>query len=132
MLRSPFEAVGAFDVSLETCEDVDLCNRLRAAGYRIVSDSRLRNIHHGDPRTLWDLFEGEIWRGRDNLRVSLRGPFTWRALPGVLIPVVNLIMIPAALLGAFWAIAGRVEGRIVTLVALGAIVTFACLRTVRG
>ena len=44
-----FEAIGGFDTSLETCEDVDFCHRIRARGMRIVSDARLRSIHHGDP-----------------------------------------------------------------------------------
>src|SRR5262249_14835699 len=68
--RSAFIELGGFDVSLETCEDVDLCNRLRAAGYRVVSDHRLRSIHFGDPSTLGALFVGELWRGRDNLRAT--------------------------------------------------------------
>ena len=31
----------------------------------------------GDPATLAALFRSELWRGRDNLRLALRGPFTW-------------------------------------------------------
>ena len=81
--RSAFESVGGFDTSLTTCEDVDLCRRIRTAGHRIVSSSELRNVHYGDPATLWDLFKGELWRGQDNLRVTLRGPLTWRGLPSV-------------------------------------------------
>jgi glycosyltransferase involved in cell wall biosynthesis len=47
--RHAFEQVGGFDISLEACEDVDLCQRIRAAGHRLVSDARLDTIHHGDP-----------------------------------------------------------------------------------
>jgi glycosyltransferase involved in cell wall biosynthesis len=130
VLRSSFEAVGGFDSSLETCEDVDLCNRLRAAGFRIVSDERLKNIHHGDPRTLRELFKGELWRGRDNLRVSLRGPFSWRAIPSVLVPVFGVLMIAVGVVGAFAAIAGRPEGLMIALAAFLAIPTLACLKVV--
>ena len=63
--RSAFEAVHGFDVTLTTCEDVDLCRRLRERGYRIVSDSRLRSVHLGDPRSLKALFVSELWRGRE-------------------------------------------------------------------
>jgi len=87
--RNAFEQVGGFDTDLETCEDVDLCFRLRAAGRRIVSDARLHNVHFGDPPTLRRLFVGELWRGRDNLRVSLRGPFSLRGIPSILIPLVD-------------------------------------------
>jgi glycosyltransferase involved in cell wall biosynthesis len=85
--RAPFEIVGGFDHSLEACEDVDLCNRLRLAGHRIVADPALRSVHFGDPATLRALFVGELWRGRDNARVTFRGPRTFRHLRSVLIPM---------------------------------------------
>lgn len=88
--KSAFTAVRGFDTSLESCEDVDLCNRLSLAGYQLVADERLRNVHLGDPRTLRGLFFGELWRGRDNLRVTLRGPLTPASLPSIVIPVVDL------------------------------------------
>ena len=101
--RSAFENVGGFDASLETCEDVDLCNRLRATGLRIVSDARLENVHHGDPRTLAELFRGELWRGRDNLRVTFRGPLSWAALPSVLVPLVEAGLLAGVVVGALLA-----------------------------
>jgi hypothetical protein len=88
--RRAFQAVGGFDDSLETCEDVDLCRRLRAMGYRIVDDPRMHNVHLGDPKTLRDLFVGELWRGRDNLKVSLRGKPTPRELISVGVPILFL------------------------------------------
>ena len=78
--RTAFLAVDGFDETLETCEDVDLCRRLRSAGWRLMADSRLESIHHGDPGTLMAVFRGEWWRGRDNLRVSLRPPRSWKSL----------------------------------------------------
>ena len=88
--RSAFQQVGGFDASLEACEDVDLCQRLRAAGWSIIGDERLRSVHFGDPPTLGALFRAERWRGRDNLRVSLRGPLTARDIPSIVTPVVAL------------------------------------------
>ena len=83
-----FEEVGGFDADLETCEDVDLCRKLRARGYALLADLRLENVHHGDPRTLSQVFFGELWRGRDNVRVSLRpsvvGPHARERHPPVL------------------------------------------------
>ena len=35
--RAVFDEVGGFDTSLETCEDVDLCQRIRDRGHRIVA-----------------------------------------------------------------------------------------------
>jgi len=102
--RTAFEQVGGFDAALEACEDVDLCRRLLGAGWRIVGDEHLVNFHLGDPATLRALFRGERWRGRDNIRVSLRGPLSLRDLPSILTPIVELAALitlvasPAALL----------------------------------
>lgn len=93
--RAVFERVGGFDASLTACEDVDLCNRMTQAGYRIVADPDLRSIHFGDPRTLKALFLGELWRGRDNLRVTFSGPRTVRHLQSALIPVALLLSLAA-------------------------------------
>lgn len=89
--RAAFARVGGFDASLTACEDVDLCNRLVQAGYRIVADPNLRSIHFGDPRTLRALFFGELWRGRDNLRVTFSGPRTFRHLRSAIVPIADLV-----------------------------------------
>jgi glycosyltransferase involved in cell wall biosynthesis len=98
--RCAFAEVAGFDVSLEACEDVDLCNRLRTIGYRIVNDDRLRSVHLGDPSTLRALFVGELWRGRDNVRATLRGPLTLRSLPSLIAPLANILFIAAIVFGA--------------------------------
>jgi glycosyltransferase involved in cell wall biosynthesis len=129
--RNAFEAIGGFDASLEACEDVDLCLRLRAAGWRVVADERLKSVHLGDPATLSTLFRAERWRGRDNLRVSLRGPFSVRQLPSMLIPVVDLTCGAAGLAGLLlWPFIGS---RSFSLFVAGSIVVggLAAIRTVR-
>jgi glycosyltransferase involved in cell wall biosynthesis len=95
--RSAFERVTGFDASLTACEDVDLCNRIRQAGCRIVADPNLRSIHFGDPQTLKALFFGELWRGRDNLRVTFSGPRTFRHLRSAIIPVLDLVCLAGGL-----------------------------------
>ena len=85
--RTCFDAVGGFRESLIACEDVDLCNRLIGAGYSIIADPRMRSTHYGDPQTVRSLFLGELWRGRDNLRVTFGGPKTLRHLRSALIPI---------------------------------------------
>ena len=91
--REAFNRVGGFNAALTACEDVDLCNRLRLAGDRIVADPALRSIHFGDPTTLKALFFGELWRGRDNLRVTFTGPRTFRHLRSALVPIADLACI---------------------------------------
>jgi glycosyltransferase involved in cell wall biosynthesis len=97
--RDLFDRLSGFDTTLEACEDVDLCRRVRGAGYRIVADSGITSTHYGDPPTLKKLFASELWRGRDNLRVSLRPPRTGRSLFTALVPVVDLIGITAIAAG---------------------------------
>jgi glycosyltransferase involved in cell wall biosynthesis len=99
--RSAFQAVGGFNGDLTACEDVDLCNRLIAAGHRIIADPALRSIHFGDPRTLRALFFGELWRGRDNIRVTVRGPKTFRNLRSAAIPVYQLVALGAGVVALF-------------------------------
>jgi|KBSMisStandDraft_5_1062788.scaffolds.fasta_scaffold13405_4 GT2 family glycosyltransferase len=81
--RDAFEAVGGFDTSLHTCEDVALCVDLRGRGFRLMAEPGMESVHHGDPATLGALFRGELWRGRDNVRVSLRRPRSFRSLAGL-------------------------------------------------
>jgi len=104
--RALFESIGGFDERMTTCEDVDLCARLRARGGRIVSDSRLRSVHYGDPATLRAVFRSELWRGQDNLRVTLRSRPSLRDLPSVVLPIVSstcvLLLLVGALLGEPW------------------------------
>ena len=105
VVASTFRDAGGFDTTLVTCEDVDLCQRLRGRGQRILADPRMYSIHHGDPSTLRRLFSGEMWRGGDNLRVSLRGPMTWRDLPSIVIPVVQLACLLSVIVGASYSVA---------------------------
>ena len=104
--KDVFDDIGGFDVRLTACEDVDLCNRLRQAGHRIVADPAMRNVHYGDPKTLRALFYGELWRGRDNVRVTFRGPKTFRHLRSALIPIVDLIAIASALVALLLGYSG--------------------------
>lgn len=123
--RSDFEAIGGFDTSLETCEDVDLCRKIRARGRALFADRRMRNVHYGDPSTLGQVFYGELWRGRDNLRVSLRSPVTGRTLLSAAMPVANLLAIVAAIAGAFM---GGSAGWILATGAVGYLVLGVMLR----
>jgi glycosyltransferase involved in cell wall biosynthesis len=88
--RDAFRQVGGFEEGLRTCEDVAFCNALKTHGFRVLTDSRLKSAHYGDPSTLRLLFRGESWRARDNLRVSLRGISSWKDIPSIVIPIVWL------------------------------------------
>lgn len=123
--RRVFDSIGGFDTSLDTCEDVDLCRRVRATGHRVMSDAGLATLHWGDPATLGAVFAGELWRGRDNLRASLRGALTWRSLPSIAIPLIDLGCLAAAITAPMGT------GALGAATALTIFVTLAALRPAR-
>lgn len=103
--RSAFLRAGGFDESLEACEDVALCKSLRQTGALLAADDRLTTIHYGDPATLGALFFGELWRGRDNVRVSLRRPVAVTELKGLVLTAAMLLSMSAGVvltLSARW------------------------------
>lgn len=105
-----FRQVGGFDERLDACEDVDLCQRLTTAGWTLVADEGLHSIHWGDPTTIGALFRAERWRGRNNLRVSLRPPRSIRGLLSAAMPVVTLAGLFVLGVGLFGMAAGCLPG----------------------
>jgi GT2 family glycosyltransferase len=97
--RNAFQQLRGFDETLSTCEDWDFCMRLHEQGLRLLSDGALRSSHFGDPSTLGALFRGELWRGRDNLRVSLRRKPALRDVPGIVTPLLWLVAVTAFVAG---------------------------------
>ncbi len=107
--RKVFQEVGGFDSTLETGEDPDLCNRIHSAGYRIVEWDRIRCIHLGEPKSLWQVFRREKWHGRGVrlryangrmapvvLATGLFGALLLLAAAGVLISLVSTTLLPVA------------------------------------
>ncbi len=111
--KQVFMQCGGFDETLMTCEDVDLCYRV-AQQYRVVEDTAIRCLHHGEPKTLWQLFRKELWRGRDNLLGVVRHGLRWDELPSVVLPlysVATLILLlasPAMTMFNSWGVAANV------------------------
>jgi glycosyltransferase involved in cell wall biosynthesis len=130
--RRAFERVGGFDTTLETCEDVDFCHRLRSNGLRIVSDARLKSVHHGDPRTLWEVLTSERWRGRDNLRVTFRKPVKWAAVPSAVVPVLHVLFMALAVLGVAVLATNIRLGGLLIAAALAGFVGGTAMRVIRA
>ncbi len=59
--RPAFEAVGGFDEVLPTGEDAELCARLRAQGFPVWQDRRMRARHLGNPTSLGRFVAKEYW-----------------------------------------------------------------------
>ncbi len=99
--REAFERVGGFQEDLVAAEDVDLCLRLKRHG-AVVSDSCIRNIHHGEPRTLLDFFRKEYWRGSSGLRAFVKQGCPVRELPSLLFPLYYLVAAVALVVAMFF------------------------------
>jgi glycosyltransferase involved in cell wall biosynthesis len=105
--KHDFDRIKGFDESLVAAEDVDLCVRLKEAGGRIVSDMRLANIHHGEPRTLAHFFRKELWRGSSGIRAFFAHGMPPHELPSLAFPVyhlVGLLAVAAAVVGLLFGI----------------------------
>jgi hypothetical protein len=65
-----FSALGGFDDSLVSGEDVDLCRRALQLGAEVYELQRMNAIHLGYPFTLAAFYRRERWHGREMLRRS--------------------------------------------------------------
>lgn len=91
MSAATFRALGGFTRSLETGEDVEMCERARAGGYTIEHNPEFAAIHDGFPRSLNGFFRRELWHGKGDAQDLLKGrvsPVAVVALVFVLLHVV--------------------------------------------
>jgi len=70
--REFFEEIGGFDESLSTGEDYELCMRAIRNGGKIISNPKLKVIHHDFPKGLLAFIKREAWHGKGDVG-SLRG-----------------------------------------------------------
>lgn len=122
--RSDFLKVNGFREDLTAAEDVDLCYRLRSElGGRIICDQSIRNIHHGEAKTIGAFFRKEYWRGSSGLRAWASQGFPLRDLPSFLWPLWHLfgLLVVIAMLVA--AVMNRTPALILSsLVAIGVLI----------
>lgn len=123
--RTAFEQAGGFDEALETCEDVDFCAKVARRGWQVRAIHGMKSVHHGDPASLANVFWGELWRGRDNLRVTLRGRKSARTLASAAMPIAYAAALAAALFGGF---AGRPLGVAIALAGAAGLAALAAVR----
>lgn len=102
--RDLFLSAGGFNTSLDTCEDVDISYRL--AGYgSIISDSRIKAIHHGEADTIKKFFIKELWRGKSNYRGLFEHGLKLKEIPSLFLPLyfgcLGLIVIYILLFSGF-------------------------------
>jgi glycosyltransferase involved in cell wall biosynthesis len=71
LARSVFWKVGGFDPSIQTSEDVELCQRVRADGYQVLGYAELSTVHLGTPQTIAAFYRKQLWHG-----TGVRSAFT--------------------------------------------------------
>ncbi|WP_051292905.1 glycosyltransferase [Citrifermentans bremense] len=96
MWRTLFEEVGGFDVTLSTCEDADLCYRLKRRRAIFMTD-RAQVKHLDEPKTLSQFFIRELWRGKSSLRNFLKTQDKKRDLLSVMVPILYLALVAGSL-----------------------------------
>lgn len=63
--KQAFKEIGGFNEMLHTCEDVDFCYRLNKR-WKIVYAKNIAAVHHGEAKSVLQLFNKESWRGISN------------------------------------------------------------------
>ena len=67
-----FLRVGGFSEDIITSEDVDICMKVITNGKAIFYDVELDVIHLGEPKSLWEFFKKEFWRGKGVLPLCIK------------------------------------------------------------
>lgn len=100
--RRLFDALGGFDVALETTEDRDICARARKHGARVVLNNGFRVHHEGYPKTIAKFIKRERWHGRGALTGithMLISPVTVATFAFITLNLLGLVSLLAALSG---------------------------------
>lgn len=96
--KEDFKRINGFDEMLETGEDVDFCNHLRASGCSIVLNPLYNTAHLGYPRTVKEFYKRERWHGTGNWqkpfgsKTSLTLVLLWVLLTVSLIAIVKTLV----------------------------------------
>jgi glycosyltransferase involved in cell wall biosynthesis len=86
-----FVEVGGFSEDLVTCEDVDLCYRIKNT-YKVISDPKIKVIHNGEASTLRIFFNKEKWRGQSNFLGVFRHGIVIREIPSLMLPIFYILL----------------------------------------
>jgi len=70
--KEVFDTLGGFCETIETNEDVDICQRLRNSGYIIFSDPSIEVTHWGVPRSLSEFLKKERWHAKSSFPIFFR------------------------------------------------------------
>lgn len=105
--RRLFESVGGFDESIQTNEDYELCQRVRASGLPVRCYPELAVIHWGTPQSLTRFFAKNRWHGSHVLQVFLRNLPKLYNLKPILLATYTLACLIGILVGIVYSFVFR-------------------------
>ncbi len=107
MRREDFLKLSGFDETIQTNEDYELCERVRAAGMPVRAYPEIGVVHLGTAQSLRVFFRKQAWHGTHVVKVFLRDVFKSHNLKAVLFAFYTLLCVVAAVAGTVWAFAGH-------------------------
>lgn len=102
--KAVFEELNGFDENLRTGEDYEFCSRVRAKGYEVISDDRIKVIHLRGPKSLMERLKKEIWYGLETRMILKRKKFYLPFFASIVYICLCSILITSLVLSEFnWA-----------------------------
>jgi glycosyltransferase involved in cell wall biosynthesis len=102
--RKVFDKLHGFDESIQTNEDYEFCQRIRAGGLPIRCEPRLGVVHWGTPQSLSAFFKKNRWHGMHVFRVFLRNLPALHNFKAVSLAIYTLICILGVIAGALFGL----------------------------
>ncbi len=119
MRREDFLRLGGFDETIQTNEDYELCERVRAAGMNVRAFPEIGVVHLGTAQSLRVFFRKQAWHGTHVLKVFLRNVSGSHNLKAVLFAAYTLLCAFATVATLTWsAFGGPWRALLVAIIAL--------------
>jgi glycosyltransferase involved in cell wall biosynthesis len=104
MRRDEFLRLNGFDETIQTNEDYELCERVRAAGMTVRAFPQIGVVHLGTAQSLRVFFRKQAWHGTHVVKVFLRNVSGSHNLKAVLFAGYTLLCLLGILAGIAWSI----------------------------
>jgi glycosyltransferase involved in cell wall biosynthesis len=106
MRREDFLRLGGFDETIQTNEDYELCERVRAAGMNVRAFPEIGVVHLGTAHSLRVFFRKQAWHGMHVVKVFLRNVSGSHNLKAVLFAAYTLLCVFAIFGSLAWSAFG--------------------------
>jgi glycosyltransferase involved in cell wall biosynthesis len=104
MRREDFLRLGGFDETIQTNEDYELCERVRAAGMNVRAFPEIGVVHLGTAQSLRVFFRKQAWHGTHVVKVFLRNMSGSHNLKAVLFAAYTLLCAFAIFAALAWSV----------------------------